>query len=298
MRGPDCDVLIVLNPTLDKPITDSMLDDAVPRHIDAQILTPGSAEDATALLSAAANEVARVVVVGGDGMVHLAAGALTGSNTVLGIVPAGTGNDTVRALGIPMPERNPASMRTALDIALGDPIDIDVGLVNHHPFVSVATLGFSATVNDRANRLRWPRGSAAYSAATVLELPRLRPVDATISVDGEVHELEANLIAAGNTSHFGGGMAICPDADPTDGQLDITVIGAVSRFKLLRTFPRVYSGRHVDDPRVTTLRGAEIRIETAGRVWPVWADGEPVSDTPSMLEVIKGGLRVAHPQPT
>ncbi len=292
---PEGEVLVVSNPTIDKPIEPELLDAAMPAETEWRHVAPKSVGEAERVLADAANTVERLVVIGGDGMVHLAATALCGSSTTLGIIGAGTGNDVLRSLGIETPERTRESMCDAMTIALGPAIDIDVGLANHNPFMSVATLGFSATVNERANRLRWPRGAAAYKVATLLELPRLSPVEATVTVDGNSQRVEAALIAVGNTAFFGGGMEICPGADPSDGLLDVTIIGAVGPITLLRTFPKVYKAEHVQDPRVQTLRGAEIRIDCADETWPVWADGEPLSDTPAVFEVIEGGLAVAAP---
>jgi diacylglycerol kinase (ATP) len=286
-------VLIVTNPTIDRPVERSLFEAAMPDDLDWDYRAPGSADEAAATLAAAADDVERLIVVGGDGMLQLAAAALCGSETTLGIIPAGTGNDAARSLGIATPERTPESMSAALKVALSPGVEVDVGLANQHPFLSVATLGFSATVNDRANRLRWPRGAASYKVATLMELPTMQAMEVTLTVDGERHELAASLIAIGNTAFFGGGMEICPSADPTDGKLDVTVIGAVGRITLLRTFPKVYEGAHVEDERVTTFRGANITLESESRQWPVWADGEPLSDTPAMFEVIPGALMVA-----
>ncbi|MEK9999177.1 MAG: diacylglycerol kinase family protein, partial [Acidimicrobiaceae bacterium] len=175
-----------------------------------------SGADAAASAANARDAVAagaeRLVVLGGDGMVHLAVQAVAGTDTILGVVPVGTGNDFVRALpGIPEGPLEAAA------VALGDPDPIDAIRVDDRWVASVATAGFSADVNERANRLRRPKGQSRYTVATVLELPALKRRPTTITVDGTAHAHDAVMIAVANTAWFGGGMHICPDADPDDG---------------------------------------------------------------------------------
>ena len=168
-----------------------------------------SGADAAASAANARDAVAagaeRLVVLGGDGMVHLAVQAVAGTDTILGVVPVGTGNDFVRALpGVPEDPLEAAA------VALGNPDPIDGIRVGDRWVASVATAGFSADVNDRANRLRRPKGQSRYTVATVLELPALKRRPTTITVDGTAHAHDAVMIAVANTAWFGGGMHICP----------------------------------------------------------------------------------------
>ncbi|MEM9202077.1 MAG: diacylglycerol kinase family protein [Actinomycetota bacterium] len=229
----------------------------------------------------------RLVVLGGDGMVHLATQAVAATDTILGVVPVGTGNDFVRAL--PRLADDPFD---AAITALGDPEPIDAIKVGDRWVASVATAGFSGDVNARANRLARPKGQSRYTVATVLELPRLTRRATTITVDGEAHEYGSVLLAIGNTAWFGGGMHICPDADPDDGLLDVTVVADVGRIELLRFFNRVFSGTHLDHPKVHTHRGA--RIELAGDDLAIWGDGEPVATGAIVLEAVPAALRLAR----
>lgn len=252
--------------------------------------------DAAASLASARRAVddgaERLVVVGGDGLVHLAVQAVATSETVLGVVPVGTGNDFVRGLaGLP------TDVEDATRAALADPrpldaIHVDAGPSATHWIASVATAGFSGDVNERANRLARPKGPTRYTVATMLELPGLRRRELRVVVDGESHEYRSALLAVGNTGWFGGGMNICPDAVPDDGLLDVTVVGDVGRLELLRFFRLVFSGRHLEHPLVTTHRGAQIRIEADGL--PVWGDGEPVELAPVTFDAVSGALHLAH----
>ncbi|MEO0492940.1 MAG: YegS/Rv2252/BmrU family lipid kinase [Actinomycetota bacterium] len=246
--------------------------------------------DAAASMTNARDAVAagadRLVVLGGDGMVHLATQAIAGTDTVLGIVPVGTGNDFARAL-----PRIPDDPLEAAAVALGEPDPIDGIRVGDRWVASVATAGFSADVNDRANRLRRPKGQSRYTVATVLELPALKHRPTTLTVDGTPHRHDAVMIAIANTAWFGGGMHICPDADPDDGLLDVTVVDGVGRIELLCFLRRVFSGTHLDHPKVHTHRGR--RIEITGDL-AVWGDGEPITTGDTVLEAVPAAIRLAR----
>jgi diacylglycerol kinase (ATP) len=237
----------------------------------------------------------RLVVAGGDGLVHLAVQELAGSDVVVGVVPLGTGNDFTRALGI-----RGDDVGAAVEAALGEPSALDLARTEHGWVASVATLGFSATVNARANRLAWPRGARRYTLATLLEIRGFRARPLVLDVDGRRHDVDAALVAVANTAFFGGGMEICPTADPTDGRLDVIVIGGVGRLELLRMLPTVYRAAHVRHPAVTRLRGTVVRIERADAPpgedaepdW-LWGDGEPVGPLPVTVEAVPGALRLA-----
>ena len=158
---------------------------------------------------------------------------------------------------------------------------------------AVLATGFDALVNRRANAMAWPKGSLRYPLATLAELRVFRPLQYRLTIDGKVRELEAMLVAVGNTSSYGGGMKICPDADPTDGLLDITLIHPVNRLKLLRLLPQMYSGRFVRDPCVEQLRGREILVEGPGLVG--FGDGELIGATPMAVSAAPQVLPVLAP---
>jgi diacylglycerol kinase (ATP) len=258
---------------------------------DPVVLEATSRADAAATLHDAVRDGARrLVVVGGDGLVHLAVQATAGTDVVLGIVPFGTGNDFARALGI-----DELALADAAAHALEPAVGFDAMRTTHGWAVSVATMGFAATVNARANDLRWPRGSARYTIATLLEIPRLRAVPLEITLDGVQSHHEVAFVAVANTAYFGGGMAICPQADPHDGALDIAVIGAVSRTTLLRVFPRVFRGTHVRHPAVTMLRGTHLHVARNDRAHTdaLRGDGEPLGPLPVDIELVPDAVNIA-----
>jgi len=243
------------------------------------------AEAAQLAREAVADGVDALVVVGGDGMIHLALGAVAGTTTPLGVVPAGTGNDQARAHGWPR-----KSAEAAVDVVV-DGVDqaIDLGEVTTADgqvrlFGSVLASGFDSLVSDRTNRMRWPHGRARYNVATLAEFVNLRPLPFRITLDdGTVIERDLLLVAVGNTQSYGGGMRITPGADPTDGLLDVTIGGAGTRREVLRLMPKVYRGTHVRHPKIEVVRTTGLRIESVGI--NAYADGEYLGPLPADIRL-------------
>jgi len=186
---------------------------------------------------------------------------------------------------------------------LRDPsfLDIDVARVEwtggDRLYVNVAGTGFDSEVNDAANRMRTRiQGTAKYVAAVFRTLPGFRAGRFEIVVDGADHTLPGMMIAVGNGKSYGGGMRITPNASLTDGLLDLTVIGAMSKGQFVWNFPTVFRGTHVRHPKVTTLRGRRIEI-SADRRFEVYADGELCGPLPATFEVVPKALRVVVPRP-
>ena len=236
---------------------------------------------------AVASGAERVVAVGGDGLVRIAVRAVAETDVVLGIVPQGTGNDFARALGL---LEGPLETHVARALEPGMPVD--AMRTSHGWAASVATMGFAGDVTARANGLRWPRGGQRYTVATLLQLPRLRTLRASVIVDGVVHDADTTMLSVGNTAYFGGGMRICPDARPDDGRLQVVVIGAVGRPTFLRVFPRVFGGRHVSHPDVQVYSGRSVTVTSPDMV-TMWADGDELGPLPVTCEAVQGALRVA-----
>lgn len=256
-------------------------------------------------MEAARDEAARavsggvdaLVVIGGDGMVHLGVNAVAGTDVPLGIVPAGTGNDIARFLGIVPREPVRSADRVLEHLASGEVRTVDAGLAGtadgtRRWFLGVLSAGFDALVNERANRWRWPRGPVRYNLAIGRELPVFRPVRYRLELDGEVEELRGMLVSVANGSSFGGGMRIAPDASMDDGLLDVVVLGPVSTAQFLRVFPSVYRGEHVSHPAVTIRRARRVRVEVPDRPLAVYADGERVGPAPVDCEAVPGAVRV------
>ena len=249
--------------------------------------TAAAAEEQAA--EAVAAGTGAVVAVGGDGAAHAALQAVAGTTTPLAVVPTGTGNDLALALGIP---RDPvtAARAAADDLVAGTSRSVDAGRTAGRWWATVLCCGFDSAVTDRANRLRWPRGRRRYDVAVFAELARLRPREVELVLDGVAQTVPVTLIAVGNTCWYGGGMKVCPGADPTDGQFDVTVVGPVSRRELVRTRPRLTAGTHVEHAAVSVHRAARVELASPGVT--TYADGEPVAPLPAVAECVPGALTV------
>ncbi len=288
------EIAVLTNPTSGKGKGSQVSDVVVPRLSDAgyvvRSLTGRDADEALDLARTCVQEgLETLVVIGGDGMVHLAAQALAGSQTRLGLVPAGTGNDVARSLDLP---RKDTVAATDVIIA-GKERAIDLARVGAKYYVTVLAAGFDAIVNERANEMTWPKGQMRYNLATLAELRTFSPIPYVLEVDGEQHRFEAMMVAVGNGPSFGGGMRITEGAVLDDGMLDVVAIMPMSKLELLRTFPKLFSGTHVQHPKYRHYAGRTITVAAPGIV--AYADGERMSALPLTVEVVPAALRVLVP---
>jgi diacylglycerol kinase (ATP) len=236
--------------------------------------------------SSVADGVGALVVVGGDGMVHLAVQAVAGTGIPLGIVPAGTGNDVARYFDLP--RKNPEAAVDA--VIAGRTRTVDLARSGTKYYMTVLSAGFDAIVNKRANEMTWPKGQMRYNIATVAELRTFRPLSYTLDLDGETVHLEAMLVAVGNGPSFGGGLRITEGAKLDDGMLDVVVIRPMSRGSLVRTYPKLFSGTHVTHPKYEHHLVRSVTVASAGIT--AYADGERFGDLPLTIECAPGALTV------
>jgi diacylglycerol kinase (ATP) len=230
-----------------------------------------------------------VVALGGDGLVNMALQVVAGTSVPLGVVPAGTGNDFARALGLLL-----AEPMAAVDfLARGESRQVDLGRVAGRWFGGVLGSGFDSMVNERANRMTWPRGRSRYNVAMLAELRTFRPVPFELVLDGEMWNTKAMLVAVGNSASYGGGMRVCPDASLEDGLLDVTVLGPISKPEFIRVFPSVYKGTHVRHRAVTVKRARHVSLSAFGVT--AYADGERVATLPLACEAVPKALHVLAP---
>ena len=236
-----------------------------------------------------------VVACGGDGTVHLAVNSLPNMEIPIAVIPLGTGNDFARFIGIKNPMEGIGTLKS------GAAKNLDFGVVTlanneTRKYVGVASCGFDAQVNERANTYRGPAGTLKYLFALLVELSKLSARELDIALSGEAKLKQTlTLVAIGNTTSYGGGMKMCPSADATDGLLEVTFVAKVSRRLLLRVLPKVFWGTHVRHPLVTQASCAGIDI--GGDSFPVYADGERVGQGPVSIRVVAGGLRVWQAMP-
>jgi YegS/Rv2252/BmrU family lipid kinase len=229
------------------------------------------------------------VVMSGDGLVGQIGGALAGTGVPLGVIPGGRGNDFARVVGIP------TAIPDAVDLlAAGTTRSIDVGEVNGRRFLCIASCGFDSDANRIANEARIVKGNLVYLYAALRALVAWKPARFEVTLDGERREFTGYAVAAANNRAYGGGMFLAPDAELDDGKLDVVWTSDVSKLHFLANLPKVFKGRHVDNPEVTVLRGSEVEIR-ADRPFAVYADGDHIADLPATVRVLPRALDVIAP---
>ncbi|MDR0417639.1 MAG: diacylglycerol kinase family lipid kinase [Propionibacteriaceae bacterium] len=234
-----------------------------------------------------------LLVMGGDGMMHLGLNAAAESGVPLGLIPAGTGNDFCRGASIPL---NP--VRAAQIIVGGLTRQLDLSSVTgqltrgdvHRWVGCVVSTGYDARVSRRGNAMPAAWGSLAYAVAALTELRRFSPLAYRLSIDGQPRCQTAMFVAIANATYFGGGMNIAPAGSPTDGRLDVAIIHPVSRFTLLRLLPSMFTGKFVRDPAVEIVQAEEVIID--GDDLYGMADGEALGPVPLHVRVVPGALTV------
>lgn len=266
---------------------------------------------------ALSGRIRTVAAVGGDGTLKEAAAGLMAAGPLpsakelhgptppegccLGYIPAGSGNDFARSTGIP---KDPIA---ALDLLLaavpeGSPVHLDLLQLGGTIAVSSISFGFDAQVaitTNGASYKRWLNligaGKLAYVFSVIRVLFTYRPQALTLRVDGRESRFERVwLVAVSNLPYYGGGFRINPDAEGTDGLASVCVAFGISRWKLLRLFPLVLSGKHVGQPAVRFFTGKRIEL-LPERPLAVQADGDPVREERLRVEVIPGPLPAILP---
>lgn len=240
-----------------------------------------------------------VVSVGGDGMLSSIAGPVSRAGGIMGVLPAGRGNDFARMLGLP---KDPDAQARLLLEATPKPVDLlALTLGQDEPRLVAGSVysGVDAKVSEIVDKVRWMPGPLQYPWAAVLGLATYKPVEAHVVVDGEAHDFRAATVVVANSGYYGSGMKIAPSAAVDDGLLDVVVIEAASRRGLIQSLPKVYDGAHVELDQVHVLRGKVVEISGTPSV-PMGGDGEPLGALPSgdstaRIEILPGALNLIRP---
>jgi YegS/Rv2252/BmrU family lipid kinase len=247
-------------------------------------------EHAQALARGAVQAGEVAVSFGGDGLAGAIAHALRGTHGTLGLLPGGRGNDFARKVGIPLDLPG-----ACLVLALGIERTVDVAEVDGRTFLGIASFGIDTEVQDIANATTSLKGQAVYLYATLRALAAWKPVPLVVAVDGgEPRRFEGYSVAACNSGVYGGGMHLAPDAEITDGLLDVVSYGDLPRWRFLRGLARVFRGTHLRDPAVELVQAREVRVD-AGRTFRIYADGDPIGTTPATIRAVPRGLRILAP---
>ncbi len=240
-----------------------------------------------ALLAIEGGEVP--VVMSGDGLLGAVGGAMAGAETPLGIIPGGRGNDLARVLEIP----NDPEAAVAVLLA-GQSRRIDVGEANGKRFLGIVSIGFDSECNRLANEVKFLRSNLVYAYSALRTLIGWKPARFTIRVDEERIRVGGYSVSVANNSTFGGGMRIAPQAELDDGQFDIVTIGEVGKLRYVANLPKVFKGTHVEEEQVSVFRAQHLEL-TASRPFPVYADGEHLTELPASLRVLPRALSVLVP---
>jgi len=229
------------------------------------------------------------VVVSGDGLLGAVGGAMAGAEAQLGLIPAGRGNDLARALGIPdEPE-------AAVEVVLaGASRRIDVGEANGKRFLGIASVGFDSECNRLANETHWLRGNLVYAYSMPRTLIGWRTARFTLAVGEETKRISGYFVAVANNSVYGGGMFIAPNAEIDDGEFDVVSIGEGGKLRFLWGLKDVLKGAHLGKDEVDVFRTPRLQID-ASRSFPVYADGDHLTDLPVTLRVLSRSLSILVP---
>ncbi len=267
--------------------------------------TRRAGDERTIVTELLAEGIDRLLVAGGDGTLHQVVDAVLEARPravdrpVLGTLPLGSGNDFARGLGLPL---DPHAALRALASARAIPVDVGrLTFVDEEPVRSIhwlnqSYLGFGADVVRRVAAGTRPADQRAYTRAVLREIGRARPHRYTLVGDRDApREIEAMNMLVANGRYSGSGMLSSPRADPTDGQLDLLVVGPVGRLRLLSGLRRFRSGTHLTLPEVRTWRVDRITIRSDDPASLVEADGDIVGRLPVRYEVLPESLRFLVP---
>ncbi len=216
-----------------------------------------------------------IVAVGGDGTINEVINGAYGKEGIVGIIPAGTGNDFARSLNISFD-----FYRAIEDIIKGTVGEVDVGLINQELFINVASIGLDAHIAAEANKIkRYFNGSKAYIMALLKGIITYQSMRVRLVTDDMVLDKHVMLVAFCNGGFYGGGMNIAPAADATDGLMDICIVERMSKLKLLRLFPTIFKGSHIKFEEVKQYRAKAFEIFVDNDIF-INTDGEIINYSP------------------
>jgi len=263
----------------------------IEKHLDteafkATIVFSDGVAHARQIAKEAINIFEIVVAVGGDGTVNEVASAIVGTDTILGIIPFGSGNGLARFLDIPMD-----AQKAIKNLGAGHVEIIDSAQLNDQPFFNMAGIGFDAHISEVFSHGA-KRGFFSYIKSSILEIANYKSQTYQLDIDGAAYTREAFMLSFANSSQYGNDAHISPNASVQDGLLDVCVI---KRFPLWR-FPemgiRMLTKTAEGTKYVEIIRGKHIRVKRE-HPGPVHLDGEPqIAGTDTEIKIIPNSLRV------
>ncbi|MEO6351362.1 MAG: diacylglycerol kinase family protein [Candidatus Limnocylindrales bacterium] len=297
-EGLPRNIVLIVNPVAGGGRGKRALRDALPilkeRGLDPEVHVTASGDEPPHIARAAAAAGADLVVaIGGDGHLAAVGEGLVGTDTPMAVLAAGSANDYARTIDMPR-----ANVRAAVDAILEaqtrrvDVLRVEPAGAPARTFLNVIGTGFDAAVAAAAERITMFRGSGRYVIAIMRVLPRYEASELRLTVDGKPHTQRAMMIAIAKGPAYGGGMRVAPNASLDSGELEVCIVGELSKIAFVRAFPRVFKGTHVTHPAVTMLRGKTIEIDADSSL-QLMGDGEKAGTLPAIVSVMPAALWVA-----
>ncbi|HTF85508.1 MAG TPA: lipid kinase [Cellvibrio sp.] len=254
--------------------------------------TSNSAEQTQRLIVEHCRTIDLVILGGGDGTISSAAPALYQHQLPFAILPLGTANDLARSLGMS------GDLLEAFQLIVKNHRSrMNLGVVNGHYFFNAANIGLGVRVtHELTPEIKKQWGVFSYLAAVFAALKKNRKFRATIRVDGKPYKVSSIQLAVGNGRYYGGGNVIDEYSTIDDGKLCLYSVPPLTLWELLTLAPLLRNGKQRLTDKIFTASGQRIEVNTS-RLREIHADGEPVSITPALFEVIPEALEVIRPQP-
>lgn len=231
-----------------------------------------------------------IVSVGGDGTAYEVVNGIRDGMVTFGILPAGTGNDFARMIGMP---RNYNEILKIIKCAKTR--RIDVGRVNDRYFLNCSSVGIDAEIVKETEGIKkYISGTSAYILGVFKTLVRYKSKEIMIEIDKRVIKRNIELVAVSNGRYYGGGMKINPKAEVEDGLLDICVVNKMKKAKFASLFLTVFRGNHIRIKEVEIFRGKEIKIYGDESLL-LNVDGDIVGTIPAEIKVDRTSLDIVVP---
>jgi len=249
-----------------------------------------SLDDAVRLTNEALDQGEIPVAFSGDGVAGVVARTASyRPESVFGVLPGGTGNDFCGHVGIP-----DDAVEACEVLASGVPTTIDLGEANGVRFLGIASFGYDSLANESANAApRW-LGGGVYIWGAISAVVRWKPAHFTVAADGVKKDFDGWSVLCANTSRYGGGMLIAPNASIEDHQFDLICTLDSSRLRFIRMFPKVFKGTHIDDDNLDVSHAREVSV-SADRPFTIYADGDPLTELPAEIRILPAAVKVLLP---
>lgn len=255
--------------------------------VECKIYTTKSLEDMVgAIKEHIPTDFEYFIGAGGDGTSHYLVNELADTDKKIGMIPMGSGNDIALNLGIPLDVEESCKVIKKKKVK-----KLDLGLINDkYYYLCIAGSGFDSQVNDLANNTLFPiKGPPKYTYSVYKTLITFRSKKFTFSYGGKVKDLQGMMVAAANMPSYGGGMKITPEASPESGTFDVCIIKRMSKLHFIQVFPKVFEGKHTDDPNVEIFRTDELTLDSEYD-FSVFADGEYICKLPATFKLVPGKI--------